>query len=173
MCVSGLPILNGINHAGEIASMGLALLRAIQVFVRVWSLSFNKYKSHFMYESSRIWFSLREVLCKFYWIKKIDPKNLQLLHLRNVRLTTWFIADHLELPHTSPTEWSSKSTHRNPLWSMRCWCGRHQDAQILSFRGYCKHCEPDAEQWHTWVEQGWWKPEYDSWDASTTMNASF
>ena len=32
MVVSGLPIRNGDNHAGEIASMSLHLLRAIQNF---------------------------------------------------------------------------------------------------------------------------------------------
>ena len=32
MVVSGLPIRNGENHAGEIASMSLRLLKAIQNF---------------------------------------------------------------------------------------------------------------------------------------------
>lgn len=33
MVVSGLPIKNGENHAGEIASMSLHLLRAIKVIL--------------------------------------------------------------------------------------------------------------------------------------------
>ncbi|GMT14953.1 hypothetical protein PFISCL1PPCAC_6250, partial [Pristionchus fissidentatus] len=32
MCVSGLPIPNGQNHAGEIASLGLAMLEAVKSF---------------------------------------------------------------------------------------------------------------------------------------------
>ena len=32
MVVSGLPVRNGIKHAGEIAGMSLALLEAVQSF---------------------------------------------------------------------------------------------------------------------------------------------